>query len=86
MEEPPSGVDNMMEQIASGEALPQIILVVMFFVIGILYWILNHWRRGCGRLFSSEPDYRLGSRYGAGVSRYVRYMHGQTSAKEKSPV
>ncbi len=86
VEEPPSGVDSVMEKVASGEALPHVILVCMLGIIGLIYWRLNHWRRGYGRLFSSEPDYRLGSRYGAGVSRYVRYMHGQTSAKEKSPV
>ncbi len=41
-------------------------------------------RRRSGRLMESTPDVRLSSPYGAGVSRYVRYLEGKESPKEKS--
>ncbi len=39
-------------------------------------------RRHSGHLLESVPDVRLSSPYGAGVSRYVRYLEGQESPKE----
>ncbi len=41
-------------------------------------------RRRSGKLLESVPDVRLSSPYGAGVSRYVRYLEGKESQKEKS--
>ena len=37
-----------------------------------------------GHLLETRPDVRLNSRYGAGVSRYVRYLEGQEDAKVKN--
>ncbi len=53
-------------------------------VLGLISWLV-YWNRCCGRLLDSEPDYRLASRYGAGVSRYVKYLEGKESEKEKTP-
>ncbi len=46
--------------------------VVLFFVF----------RNRSGQLLESEEDIRLSSPYGAGVSRYVRYLEGKESPKE----
>lgn len=43
-------------------------------------------RRRVVRLIDTKPDIRLSSPYGAGVSRYVRYLDGKEDPKEKSPV
>ncbi len=40
-------------------------------------------RRRSGQLLESSPDIRLSSPYGAGVSRYVRYLEGKESPQEK---
>ncbi len=37
-----------------------------------------------GKLLDTPADYRLASRYGAGVSRHVRYLEGQEAAKAKT--
>lgn len=63
--------------------LPVVLTVVGVFllaaaVVGIL-WL----RRRSSVLLPSEPDVRLSSPYGAGVSRYVRYLEGQEAGKEK---
>lgn len=42
-------------------------------------------RRRVVRLIDTKPDIRLSSPYGAGVSRYVRYLDGKEAPKEKSP-
>lgn len=76
--------DERKEWLKSAGAVPYFVLLITLLAIVLIIWRLWHWRRGCGRLFSSEPDYRLSSRYGAGVSRYVRYMHGKVADKEKS--
>ncbi len=48
--------------------------------LGLLFFL----RRRSGNLMESTPDVRLSSPYGAGVSRYVRYLEGKESPKEKS--
>lgn len=45
-----------------------------------LYFIF---RRRSGVLYASQPDLRLASPYGAGVSRLVRYLEGAEASKEK---
>lgn len=47
-----------------------------------LYLFFN-WLRSSSRLEDSEADIRLSSPYGAGVSRYVRYLEGTEADKEK---
>lgn len=54
---------------------------VVLLIIGAL---LYYWRRGFGKLLDTRPDIRLNSRYGAGVSRYVRYLEGMEDTKVKN--
>ena len=49
-------------------------------LIGLLWFIF---RRKSGVLYASQPDLRLASPYGAGVSRVVRYLEGAEASKEK---
>lgn len=49
----------------------------------VALWFLFNWLRTSSKLVESEADLRLSSPYGAGVSRYVKYMEGTESAKEK---
>ena len=46
-----------------------------------LLWFF--FRRKSGVLYASQPDVRLASPYGAGVSRMVRYLEGAEASKEK---
>ena len=46
------------------------------------WWFINLVRKS-SRLMESEPDLRLSSPYGAGVSRHVRYLEGKEAGKEK---
>jgi hypothetical protein len=48
----------------------------------VIIWRLCK-RRFTAKLIDTKPDYRLASPYGAGVSRYVKYLEGQEVAKEK---
>lgn len=48
----------------------------------LLWWLFN-WLRTSSKLVESEADIRLSSPYGAGVSRYVRYLEGTEAGKEK---
>ena len=53
-------------------------------LLGIgLIWLLLDWLRSSSRLEDSDSDLRLSSPYGAGVSRYVRYLEGTEAEKEK---
>lgn len=51
-------------------------------LIGGGFWFMR-WLHS-GILLETRPDYRLASRYGAGVSRHVRYLEGQEAAKTKT--
>lgn len=59
-----------------------ITLGIVFIIIGALlaFFLL---RRRAGVLYASQPDLRLSSPYGAGVSRHVRYLEGAEASKEK---
>lgn len=59
-------------------SIATILLVVLFFVGK---WLLRRWRSG--QLYAHEPDFRLASPFGAGVSRLVRYLEGTEASKEK---
>lgn len=61
-------------------ALTFIGIIAAMLLIGLAIWV----RRRSGHLYKTEPDTRLSSPYGAGVSRSVRYLEGkelQKSAK-----
>ena len=53
-------------------------------VAGLLIYLLLNWMRSSSKLESEDPDIRLSSPYGAGVSRYVRYLEGTEAGKEKT--
>jgi len=78
--------DNAKAWVLSGQGLPYLILgIVGILLAGLAGWAI-YWFRSCCRLYATDPDYRLGSRYGAGVSRYVRYLEGLTEKKEVNAV
>lgn len=63
-------------------------LFIAFGAIVIVIGLALLWyffiRRHVAVLLDSDADIRLGSPYGAGVSRYVRYLEGIESEKEKT--
>lgn len=64
--------------------LPGIIsigIVLLFIGLIIIYYV--YIRRRGAMLYETTPDLRLSSPYGAGVSRYVRYLEGKEASKEK---
>ncbi len=60
--------------IGAGAALLAVASVVLLFIF----------RRRSGHLYETLPDVRLASPYGAGVSRYVRYLEGKEAHRERS--
>ena len=60
--------------IGAGITLVAVVIVVLFFIF----------RRRSGHLYETPPDVRLASPYGAGVSRYVRYLEGKEARRERS--
>lgn len=84
-EKGPSMKERMREALADPENIPTIAASGIIFVllIAIPLWLL--WlRRHSATLLDTPADIRLASPYGAGVSRYVRYLEGRESEKEKS--
>ncbi|MBQ9829103.1 MAG: hypothetical protein IJO38_02060, partial [Akkermansia sp.] len=57
--------------------------IVLLLIVALLAgkWMLRRMR--AGRLYAQEPDFRLASPFGAGVSRLVRYLEGTEASKEK---
>ena len=53
-------------------------------VAGLLVYLFLNWLRSSSKLEAEESDIRLSSPYGAGVSRYVRYLEGTEASKEKN--
>ncbi|MCQ2364390.1 MAG: hypothetical protein MJ051_02390 [Akkermansia sp.] len=84
-EKGPSMKEKMREALSNPENIPTIIAsVIVFLVLGsVPFWFF--WlRRHSATLLDTPADLRLASPYGAGVSRYVRYLEGRESEKEKS--
>ncbi len=63
--------------------LPVVLVIVAFFAIVALAVVVFLLCRRSSVLLPTTPDVRLSSPYGAGVSRYVRYLEGQEAGKEK---
>lgn len=57
---------------------------IVILIIGLALLWFFFIRRHVAVLLDSDADIRLGSPYGAGVSRYVRYLEGIESEKEKT--
>jgi len=79
----PSSKEKFKAALQSLSGNPLLYLLATLAVPALLAGALFLRFRRSGRLLDSEPDYRLASPYGAGVSRYIRYMHGQEAGKEK---
>lgn len=79
----PSSKEKFKAALQSLSGNPLLYLLAALAVPAVLAGMLCLRIRRSGRLLDSEPDYRLDSPYGAGVSRYIRYMHGQEAGKEK---
>lgn len=52
------------------------------FAVFILFFLYR--RHHAPELLLTDPDWRLSAKYGAGVSRLVKYMEGKESEKEKT--
>lgn len=63
----------------AGNIITTCVILVLTLII-VLYFVF---RRRAGVLYASQPDLRLASPYGAGVSRLVRYLEGTEASKEK---
>lgn len=84
-EKGPSMKEKMRAALADPENIPTFIAcgIIFFVLVAIPLWFF--WmRRHSATLLDTPADIRLASPYGAGVSRYVRYLEGRESEKEKS--
>ncbi len=61
---------------------PMLIAAASLLLLIALLTLIFFLRRRSGHLLESVPDVRLSSPYGAGVSRFVRYLEGKESPKE----
>jgi hypothetical protein len=83
-EEEESTIDKAINMVM-GTGLVPYFLAFMAAVLGVGgYIVLRFLLPRGGHLLETRPDVRLNSRYGAGVSRYVRYLEGQEDAKVKN--
>lgn len=84
-EKGPSLKEKMREALANPENIPAIVTAL---IVGLILCAIPLWffwlRRHSATLLDTPSDIRLASPYGAGVSRYVRYLEGRESEKEKS--
>lgn len=77
-------IRDRIEELINDPAVVKSVLYPLGILAGIgLIWLLLDWLRSSSRLEDSESDLRLSSPYGAGVSRYVRYLEGTEAEKEK---
>lgn len=61
--------------------IPAGIVILLGLLIIAVHILIRRFRSG--RLYPHEPDFRLASPFGAGVSRLVRYLEGTEASKEK---
>ena len=77
-------IRDRIEELINDPVVVKSVLYPLSVLLGIgLIWLLLDWMRSSSRLEDSESDLRLSSPYGAGVSRYVRYLEGTEAEKEK---
>lgn len=76
--------DRIQEVIDNPGLLPAVVYPLGTLVGLGLLWLLFNWLRTSSKLVETESDIRLSSPYGAGVSRYVRYLEGTEAGKEKT--
>lgn len=76
--------EKLMQMFTDGTLLSVLWTILAGVVLLVIGGVLYYWRRGFGKLLDTRPDIRLNSRYGAGVSRYVRYLEGMEDTKVKN--
>lgn len=77
-------VKDRIRELIENPVLVAAVVYPLGFLLGLLgLYLLFNWLRTSSRLEDSEADLRLSSPYGAGVSRYVRYLEGTEAGKEK---
>lgn len=84
-EEKQGTMDKMRAALSNPDNLPMFVAVGVFALAIVLYGLFRLIRNSHGVLIDSEPDRRLASPYGAGVSRLVRYLHGREDHDEAPP-
>lgn len=75
--------DRIQEIIDNPTMVRSILYPILTLVGGLLIYLFLRWLRTSSKLEDSKADLRLASPYGAGVSRYVRYLEGTEASKEK---
>lgn len=76
--------DKMSMAMKDPQNLPFLFIGLGGILIAIVILIyFRYWHHKSCTLHKTQPDLRLSSPYGAGVSRYVRYLEGQEAGKEK---
>ncbi len=76
--------EKIRQMFTDGTLLSVLWTILVGVVLVIIGGGLYYWRRGFGKLLDTRPDIRLNSRFGAGVSRYVRYLEGMEDTKVKN--
>lgn len=77
-------IKDRIEEMINNPVIVASVLYPLATILAILgvWWLLS-WLRSSSKLVETEADIRLSSPYGAGVSRYVRYLEGTEADKEK---
>lgn len=83
-DEEPGTREKIIGSLSDPAMIPYVIigLLALGGAVGGFYFFMR-WLHSA-KLEETRPDYRLASRYGAGVSRHVRYLEGQEAAKAKT--
>lgn len=76
-EEKQGTMDKVRAALTNPANLPMLVVGGALAFGGILFYLFLLIKNSRGVLVDSEPDRRLASPYGAGVSRLVRYLHGR---------
>ena len=76
--------DRIQELIDNPAAVAMVLYPLVTIVSLVSIYLLVNRLRTSSKLLESEADIRLSSPYGAGVSRYVRYLEGTEAGKEKT--
>lgn len=78
-------IKDRIQELIDNPATVAMVLYPLVTIISLVgSYLLVNWLRTSSKLLESEADIRLSSPYGAGVSRYVRYLEGTEAGKEKA--
>ena len=76
-----SAFDKIISKLNEYQLVPYAISGGVGLLSVVLLFVAYIYRRRCGKLLETEPDYRMMSPFGAGVSRYVKYLIGYEAPK-----